>query len=130
MARAQLLSQTLASDYGDTERMEQQICQELTQQRLADEFARKNKQAERKNSLLAELCNCEVYWAANYMTCLYDFLQARPDKNEKDFLRYNLGLKKIELHNDNRPNTSFTVSHKGKFLSLEELRAKLFDLLH
>ena len=48
----------------------------------------KNRKSLLKNKLVADLCGCEVYWAANYSSCLYDFIQAQPTLNDTDFLKF------------------------------------------
>ena len=130
MERSSRLVKNLASKYRDAERLEESLRQEINQQKLADNFAEKQKILAKKNKLLADLSGCEVYWAANYSSCLYDFIQAQPTLNEIDFLKFNLALKKIELKSDNRPASDFAFSQKGKLFTVQELRNKLLNLLH
>ena len=130
MERSRRLVRNLASQYREADLLEERLRQELQQQKLADNFAEKQKMLAKKNEILADLSGCEVYWAANYSSCLYDFTQAQPTQDEIDFLKFNLRLKKIELKSDNRPATDFALSHKGKIFTVQKLRNKLLNLLH
>ena len=85
---------------------------------------------ERKRKYLDNLCGCEIYFLADYQTNLFDFGQIWPDKQEIDFVRYNLSLKRIDLKDERRPVTNFTLSHKGSMFTLAVLKKKLFALLH
>lgn len=128
--KASRLSSQILEKYRDDQRIEEQIQQELRQERLVEEQAKQGREQQRKRKALDNLCGCEVYFLANYQSNLFDFGQIRPDQNEIDFLRYNLSLKKVELKDERRPQTDFTLSHKGTPLSLEALKNKLFALLH
>ena len=130
MDKSRRLVRNLASQYRDADLLEERLRQELQQQKLADNFAEKQKILAKKNKLLADLSGCEVYWAANYSSCLYDFTRAQPTLDEIDFLKFNLALKKIELKSENRPASDFAFSHKGKIFTVQELRNKLLNLLH
>ena len=130
MERSRRLVRNLASQYREADLLEERLRQELQQQKLADNFAEKQKMLAKKNEILADLSGCEVYWAANYSSCLYDFTQAQPTQDEIDFLKLNLRLKKIELKSENRPASDFALSHKGKIFTVQELRNKLLNLLH
>ena len=130
MERSRRLVKNLASQYRDADLLEESLRQEIYQQKLADNFAEKQKILAKKNKLLADLSDCEVYWAATYSSCLYDFIQAQLIFNEIDFLKFNLALKKIEFKSDNRLAFDFAFSHKGKIFTVQELRNKLLNLLH
>ena len=90
----------------------------------------KNLERKRKRNLLDKLAGCEVYFLADYLNNLFDFGQICPEKREIDFVRYNLSLKKIELKEERRRPTDFSLSHKGNMFPLPVLKQKLFALLH
>ena len=130
ISQASSLSGQIAANYKAEQLVEKQIREELWRERLAEENAKQFREQERKRKYLDHLCECEVYFLADYQTNLFDFGQIWPDKQEIDFVRYNLSLKRIELKDERRPVTDFTLSHKGSMFTLAVLKTKLFALLH
>ena len=83
----------------------------------------------RHQRLLTQLTGCCPQFQANYENCMRQYRSMNPGKSEIDFLKLVLALKKIELKNEKRRSTDFTVSKAGKQLTLPELRRKLFRLI-
>ena len=130
MSQASLLSSQIAAHYENEQLLETQIREELWQECLAEANDKKIREQERKRNLLDKLVGCEVYFLADYLNNLFDFGQICPEKHEIDFIRYNLSLKKIELKEEGRPLTDFSLSRKGNMFPLAVLKQKLFALLH
>ena len=130
ISQASLLSGKIAAHYKDERLVERQIREELWQERLAEANEKKNLERKRKRNLLDKLAGCEVYFLADYLNNLFDFGQICPEKREIDFVRYNLSQKKIELKEERRPLTDFSLSQKGNMFPLPVLKQKLFALLH
>ena len=126
ISHASSLSGQIAAQYKNEQLVEKQIREELWRERLAEENAKKSREQDRKRKYLENLCGCEVYFLADYQTNLFDFGQIWPDKQEIDFVRYNLSLKRIELKDERRPVTDFSLSHKGSMFTLAVLKKETF----
>ena len=127
--RAQDLQNKMNSLYRDQEAEERQLHMDLNEQRLREDEHQKFRQSTRHHKLLTELAGCCPQFQANYESCMRQFRSMNPGKKERDFLKLVLSLKKIELKNEKRPSTDFTVSKAGQMLTLPEMRRKLFKLI-
>ena len=68
------------------------------------------------------------YSASSYQAKWSKYHRDNPGISEFQYLKKLLVLKKIELREKNLPARNFTTSFSGKLLTVEELRAKLFNL--
>ena len=125
--KAQALQNKMQSLYRDQETEERQLCIDLNDQRLREEEHQQFRLNQRHQILLNQLAGCCPQFQANYENCLRHFRSS--GQSEFTFLKLCLSLKKIELKNQKRPRTDFTVSKAGKLLSLPELRRKLFNII-
>ena len=125
--KAQALQNKMQSLYRDQEAEERQLSIDLNEQRLREEEHQQFRLNQRHQILLNQLAGCCPQFQANYENCLRHFRSS--GQSELTFLKLCLSLKKIELKNQKRPRTDFTVSKAGKLLSLPELRRKLFNII-
>ena len=127
--RAQDLQNKMNNLSRDHEAEERQLHMDLNEERMREDEHQQFRQNIRHQRLLTQLTGCCLQFQANYENCMRQYRSMNPGKSEIDFLKLVLALKKIELKNEKRPSTDFTVSKAGKLLTLPELRRKLFRLI-
>ena len=107
---------------------EQQLREDAVRDRLQEAQIRLTKDKEKvlkiKNSLRGYL----PYSKSSYHTKWAGYHQTNPGISEFQYLKQLLVLNKIELRDKNLPAKLFTTSLRGKLLTVQELREKLFNL--